>query len=93
MNNMLFDYMKELKNYTFKLLFFLIYNNNETNNQRYTLQSLMVLTGLPSSTLQKGIKELEEKNILHRNFVGVGSKVKNAPEFILNLNSCQYTVE
>lgn len=93
MNKFLYKNIKELKNYTFKLLFVLVMNNNERNNERYTLKELMMLTGLPSSTLQKGIKELEEKNILRRNFVGVGSKVKNAPEFILNLDNCQYKVE
>ncbi len=85
----LMNEMNKMKNYTFKLLVFFMLNDNK----RFTLKMLMNATGLPSSTLQKGISELEIKNLLHREYVGEGSQLKVAPIFNLTLDNYLCKVE
>ena len=82
MIEMLNEEMIDFRNYTVKLMLFLIMDSEE-EPKRYSLQKIMDATGLPSGTLQKGIVELENAQFIRKQYVGVGKKLKNAPLFIL----------
>lgn len=83
--------MVNLKNYSVKLMLFLIMDSDIP--KRYTVKSLMGMTGLPSGIVQKAIKELEENDLLFRKYVGEGKSLKYAPEFIIFPNNFQDKVE
>lgn len=78
------QYLPDLKNYSLKLLVHLIMHD-EIEGRRYTQQILKDETGLASNSIQKGIKELEDKGLLKREYVGKGSRIKNCPKFKLTL--------
>jgi hypothetical protein len=89
MLNELYALMPELKNYSFKFLYFLIYNNRKSTN-RYTHSMLIEYTGMSSSMIQLATEQLEDLNVLVKESVGD----KNiAPDFKIFPDNYQRRVE